>query len=68
MRQSKLVIIAVLILLAAVVIFQNRESIETRVLFVSLVMSKSVLLLATLLVGFAVGLLSATRFGAAKRK
>ncbi len=68
MRQSKLVIIAVLILLSAVVILQNRESVETRLLFVTLVMSKAVLLLATLLIGFAVGLLAATRFGVVNSK
>ena len=61
MANVKLIVIAVLSILAAIVVFQNRESVETQILFVSIIMPRFVLLLITGLTGFAIGILVATK-------
>ncbi len=58
---TKLIVIAVLAILAAIVMFQNTQSVETKILFVSIAMPRFVLLAVTALVGFAIGVLMATK-------
>ena len=61
MANVKLIIIATLAILAAIVIFQNTQSVETKILFVSITMPRFILLAVTGLVGFAIGVLVATK-------
>lgn len=63
MRRIKLVFIAILLLLIAIIILQNTESVETQLLFYTLTMPRALLLLCTALLGFIVGLFSAVRIG-----
>ena len=51
------VIVAILIV---ILVLQNTQTVETKLLFVSITMPRAVLLLVTLLVGFALGLITAT--------
>jgi len=57
MIKFKVSLAAVLILLVLVVLFQNREPVETRILFVSIVLPRAALLGMTLLIGMAAGVL-----------
>ena len=56
-RTLKLIVIVVLTVLAVVIVLQNTESVETRVLFFSFQLPRAVLLAATLALGFIVGVL-----------
>jgi uncharacterized integral membrane protein len=53
----KLVGAAILALIAVIVILQNSLEITTRILFFSITIPLSVLLLGTLLIGFALGVI-----------
>lgn len=48
---------AILFVLALIVAFQNTETVETRLFFATLKMPRAVLLFATLLLGFLIGVL-----------
>ncbi len=58
--QVRLIVIIVLGVLAIVLALQNREMVETRVLFFTATMPRFALLLLTLAVGFVVGFLTGT--------
>jgi len=66
MKRAKTISLAVLALLVIVVVLQNTESVETKVLFFPIVMPRAVLLLITLLTGFALGLLAKLRLSREK--
>ncbi len=57
MSHWKLVAIAIVVILAIVVVMQNTQSVETRLLFVTVEMPRAVLLFVTLAIGFVVGVL-----------
>lgn len=57
MVKLKLYAALALILLVLIVVLQNTQSVETRFLFVSVVMPRAALLAITFLVGLAAGLL-----------
>ena len=57
MVKVKLYTALALILLVLIVVFQNREPIETRFLFATVTMPRAALLAVTLLAGIAVGML-----------
>ena len=59
MRRARLVVACVLAVLVAVVMLQNTEPVATRLLFATVEMPRALLLLTTLLVGFALGVLTA---------
>ncbi len=61
MTKYKVVALAVIGLLVLIVILQNTEAVETKLLFVSVSMPRAVLLFGTLLAGFALGVLTAGR-------
>lgn len=65
---SKLFAALFLALLATVVLLQNTETVETRFLFLTVSAPLSVLLLATLLVGFALGVILTLLYGRERRK
>jgi uncharacterized integral membrane protein len=59
LRNIKITAIAIVSVLVLIVIFQNWEPVETDLLFFSLQMPRTILLLGTTLVGFVVGILTA---------
>jgi uncharacterized integral membrane protein len=68
MTKSRLVIAAVLALLASVVILQNAGTVETRVLFLTIPLPQAVLLLTTLLIGFALGVIVTMIYGKQRKR
>ena len=63
MTKLKVVILAVVGLLVLIIVLQNTESVETKLLFISVTMPRAILLFGTLLIGFALGVLTAGRIG-----
>ncbi len=57
MVRAKLITALVLVAVAIIVIFQNREPVETKFLFVAVTMPRAALLGTTMLIGIAVGIL-----------
>ncbi|MDD2599279.1 MAG: LapA family protein [Kiritimatiellae bacterium] len=67
MPKVKLIILLVLVLVAIVLVLQNTQMVETKLLFVTVIMPLAALLGLTTLIGFAGGVLVALVF-AVKRK
>ncbi len=61
MRSAKNVLVAALLILTIVVVMQNQEAVETKILFATITMPRALLLLITLAAGVVVGLLLGTR-------
>jgi uncharacterized integral membrane protein len=59
MRKLKIVVISIVALLVLIVVLQNTQTIETRILFASLRMPLAALLFGTLMIGLALGVLTA---------
>ena len=59
MNKLKIVAIAAIALFAVVVVFQNTQPVETKLLFVTMTLPNAALLFGTLIVGFAIGVLTA---------
>jgi len=57
MERFKMISIAVLALLGVIIILQNTEPVETKLLFLSITMPRAILLMGTTLIGFALGVL-----------
>jgi len=57
MKRFKLISIAILTLLGIIIILQNTEQVETRILFLTITMPRAILLMGTSLIGFALGIL-----------
>lgn len=55
MGKIRNIIIVLLVVLAIIVIFQNTQAVETKLLFVTVTMPRALLLMVTFLVGLAVG-------------
>lgn len=68
MGKLKIAALAVLVLLAVIVIFQNTDMVQTKFLFITVSMPQVVLLLGTLLIGFAMGVLTAGRIERRRRE
>lgn len=68
MKRAKLIGAAIVALLTIIVLVQNTESVSTKLLFVTVTMPRSILLLVTLLGGFILGLLTPSRLLANARK
>ena len=69
MNKLKIIVIAVIALLTLIVVLQNTEAVETKILFLSVTMPRAALLFGTLLLGFLLGVLAAGRLvGRAKEK
>ncbi len=63
MKRVKLIVALVLAVLLIIIIFQNTETVETRILFFKIGMPRFLLLLVAMLIGFAIGLVAAERIG-----
>jgi putative membrane protein len=59
MKRTKTIVVLVLAVLAAIIILQNTQTVETRILFVTISMPRALLLFVTLMVGFGLGILVA---------
>jgi putative membrane protein len=57
MNRFKMISIAVLTILGVIIILQNTEPVETKLLFLSITMPRAILLMGTTLIGFALGIL-----------
>lgn len=55
----RLIAVGVIAILAVILVLQNTDSVETRILFASVTMPRAVLLSITFLLGVVVGLLAA---------
>ena len=68
MQKVKISAIAVLAMLVLIVVLQNTESVETKILFFSITMPRAALLFGNLVVGFIVGVFTASKVLARVRK
>ena len=59
MNKLKIVGIAVVILVVLIVVLQNTQAVDTKLLFLTVTMPNAALLFGTLIVGFAIGVLTA---------
>ena len=57
MNRFKMISITILTILGVIIILQNMETVETRLLFFTIPMPRAVLLMVTTLIGFALGIL-----------
>lgn len=64
----KIIGVAILALLVLVIVLQNTEAVETKLLFVSVSMPRAALLFGTLIVGFALGVVCAAWFTSGKKR
>ncbi len=60
-NRIKIAVAAVVAILVIIVIFQNTEVVETRLLFIKVGMPRALLLIVTLLLGVLLGLMTAIR-------
>ena len=58
--RARIIIAIVVAVLVIIVVLQNTQTVETKLLLVTITMPRAVLLFVTLLVGFALGLITAT--------
>jgi uncharacterized integral membrane protein len=65
MERFKLISTAILALIGVIIILQNTEPVETKLLFFSITMPRAILLMATTFIGFSLGVLVSVFF---KRK
>ncbi len=68
MKNAKPIFIAVAALLGIIIILQNTESVQTNILFMTIIMPRAVLLFVTLLLGVIIGVLSTLWFSRKKRQ
>ena len=59
MQKAKISAIALLAMLVLIVVLQNTESVETKILFFSITMPRAALLFGALVVGFIIGVFTA---------
>lgn len=59
LNKLKVVAIAAVTLLVLIVVLQNTQAVETHLLFLTLTMPNAALLFGTLIIGFAIGVLTA---------
>jgi uncharacterized integral membrane protein len=64
----RLIAVAVLAVLSLILVLQNTETVETRILFATVAMPRAVLLAITFLLGIVVGLLAAFIRGRGAKK
>ena len=58
-NKMKFVAIAVIALVVVIVVLQNTQAVETKLLFLTVTMPNAALLFGTLIIGFAIGVLTA---------
>ena len=68
MKSIKNIAVAVLLILTVVVVLQNTEAVETKLLFMTLSMPRALLLFITLIAGIVIGLVFGTKLPSTKPK
>jgi putative membrane protein len=58
MKKAKVIITVVISLLVLVLILQNTQAVETKILFMTVTMPRALLLLVTFIIGFVAGLIA----------
>ena len=66
MKRAKMIGILILALSVGIIVLQNTESVQTKILFFTFTMPRAVLLFLTALIGFIMGVLSSLRVGRKK--
>jgi len=61
MKNLKLILAGIAVILVVIVVLQNTESVETRLLFATVTMPRAALLFVHLAIGFLVGLVVGAR-------
>lgn len=61
MNKFKLIVAGVILLLVVIVLLQNTEAVETKILFLTITMPRVLLLLVTFILGFVGGLIAASQ-------
>jgi uncharacterized integral membrane protein len=59
MNKLKLAAIAIIVFVAVVIVLQNTQAVETRLLFLTVTLPNAAMLFGTLVIGFAIGVLTA---------
>jgi putative membrane protein len=68
-NKMKIVAIAIIALVVVIVVLQNTQAVETKLLFLKVTMPNAALLFGTLIIGFAIGVLTAGHIvSSAKRR
>lgn len=57
MQNMKTIVLVILAIVAVVLMIQNTEQVETKILFITIAMPRALLLLVTLLIGVVIGIL-----------
>jgi uncharacterized integral membrane protein len=60
MKEFKMIVVVIVSVLALIIFLQNTESVETRLLFMSVAMPRALLLISTFLIGFVAGIITAS--------
>ncbi len=68
MKKGKLIAIIVISILTIIIFLQNTETVETHILFMTITMSRALLLILTFVLGAVVGLLIGTHFLTIRKK
>lgn len=68
MARMKLVVIALLVIVVAIIVLQNTQQVETQILFLTVVMPRAVLIVLSFMAGGVAGLLYASRRPAKKKE
>jgi putative membrane protein len=58
MKRAKVIITVVISLLVLVLILQNTQAVETKILFMTVTMPRALLLFVTFIIGFVAGLIA----------
>ena len=67
MSRWKLAAVAIVAVLGIIVVLQNTQAVETKLLFVTVTMPRAVLLFVTLVIGFVIGVLAAEKITRRRR-
>jgi uncharacterized integral membrane protein len=59
MNRLKVVAIGVIALIVVIVVLQNTQAVETKLLFITMTLPNAALLFGTLIIGFTIGVLTA---------
>ncbi len=57
MKKAKLIVIVILALIGVIIVLQNTESVDTKILFATIIMPRAILLLVAIAIGFVLGIL-----------
>ena len=68
MKKAKIITVAVIAVLVLILFLQNTETVETRILFGSVTMSRALLLILTFILGFTAGIIATSYMLGRSRK